>query len=101
MAAKLLDRTLLERVGDKAAETCGLSASISWLSHLVHSGQAPGQGASQSELEAERLSTVSQSAFILRFPPSNKLVNAWACTRYKKYPSGIMIVPSGAIIILS
>ena len=27
--------------------------------------------------------------------PSNKFVNKWECTRYEKYPSGIMIVPSG------
>ena len=38
--------------------------------------------------------------------PSNKFVNAWECTRYGKYLSGIMIVleglcPSGAIIIPS
>ena len=33
MAARLLDRTLLERVGDKADEVCCLSAFISWLSH--------------------------------------------------------------------
>ena len=46
MAARLLDRTLLERVGDKAVEMCGPLAFISWLSHLVRSEQAPpGQGA--------------------------------------------------------
>ena len=39
-----LDRTLLERVGDKAVEMRGPPAFISWLSHLVRSGQAPGQG---------------------------------------------------------
>ena len=38
--------------------------------------------------------------------PSNKFVNIWACTRYVKYHSGIMIAPSGlrpsgAIIIPS
>ena len=44
MAAKLLDRTVLEWNGDKAVEKCGPLAFISWLSHLVHSGQAPGQG---------------------------------------------------------
>ena len=37
--------------------------------------------------------------------PSNKFVNVWACTCYKKYISGIMIVPwglrlSGVIIFL-
>ena len=36
---------LLVRVGDNAVEMCGQSAFISWLSHLVCSGQAPGQGA--------------------------------------------------------
>ena len=35
---RLLDRTLLERVGDKEVEMCGSSAFISWLSLLVHSG---------------------------------------------------------------
>ena len=44
MAARLLDRTLLEQVGDKAVEVCGLLAFISWLSHLIHSEHAPGQG---------------------------------------------------------
>ena len=43
--SEVLDRTLLERVGDKAVEMCGLSAFISRLSHHVLSGQAPGQGA--------------------------------------------------------
>ena len=43
--ARLLDRTSLERVGDKVVEMCGPSAFIPWLSHLVHSGQAPGQDA--------------------------------------------------------
>ena len=45
VAAKLLHRTLLEQVGDKAVELCGLPAIISWLSHHIHTGQAPGQGA--------------------------------------------------------
>ena len=44
MAARLLDRTLLEQVGDKAVERCGLLAFISWLSHLVLSEHGPGQG---------------------------------------------------------
>ena len=44
MAVRLLDKTLLERTGDKEVEMCGLSAFISRLSHLVRSGQAPGQG---------------------------------------------------------
>ena len=34
-----------DAVGDKAVEMCGPSAFTSWLSHLVGSGQAPGQGA--------------------------------------------------------
>ena len=33
--------SLSERVGDEAVEMCGLSESISWISHLIHSGQAP------------------------------------------------------------
>ena len=44
VAVRLLDRTLLERVADKAVEMCGPSAFISWLSHFVRSGQASGQG---------------------------------------------------------
>ena len=32
------------QVGDKAVEMCGPLAFISWLSPLVCSGQAPGQG---------------------------------------------------------
>ena len=34
MAARLLDRTLLERVGHKVVEMCGPLAFISRLSHL-------------------------------------------------------------------
>ena len=45
MAVGLLDGMLLEKVGDKAVEMCGLSAFISWFSHLVPSGQVPGQDA--------------------------------------------------------
>ena len=44
MAARLLDRTLLEQVGDKVVEMYGPSTFISWVSHLVCSEQAPGQG---------------------------------------------------------
>ena len=44
MAVRLLDRTLLEQGGDKVVVMCGPSAFISWLSHLVRNGQAPGQG---------------------------------------------------------
>ena len=39
MAASFLDRTLSERVGDKAVKMCGPSEFISWLPHLVRSGQ--------------------------------------------------------------
>ena len=35
---------LLERVGDRAVEMYGPSEFISWLSHLIRSEQAPGQG---------------------------------------------------------
>ena len=41
MAARLLDRTLLERIGDKAVEMCGPSVFVSCLSHLIRSGQPP------------------------------------------------------------
>ena len=51
MAARLLDRMLLERVGDKAVEMCSPSVFISWLPHLVRSGQAPGQGAVRASLK--------------------------------------------------
>ena len=44
MVARFLDRALSERVGDRVVEMCGLSTFISWLAHLIHSGQAPGQG---------------------------------------------------------
>ena len=40
-----MDKTLLERVGDKVVEMCGPLALISWRSHLVRSEQALGQGA--------------------------------------------------------
>ena len=33
-----------EAVRDKAVEKCDPLVFISWLPHLVHSGQAPGQG---------------------------------------------------------
>ena len=45
MAARLMDRMLLDGVGDGAVEMCSLWVFISWLPHFVHSGQAPGQGA--------------------------------------------------------
>lgn len=35
---------LLEHVVDREVEMCGPSVFISWLPHLVHSGQASGQG---------------------------------------------------------
>ena len=41
---RFLDSTLLEQVGAKAVEMCHLSVYISCLSHVVHSGQALGQG---------------------------------------------------------
>ena len=45
MEVRLLDRMLLERVGGKVVEMYSPLAFISWPSHLVRSGQAPGQGA--------------------------------------------------------
>ena len=45
MEERFLDRALSERAGDRVVEMCGLSAFISWLLHLVHCGEAPGQGA--------------------------------------------------------
>ena len=83
MAASLLDRTLLERVSDKLVEMCGPLAFISWLSHLVHSGQAPGQGAVVGSLRI--VCSISVSIHLM-FSPSNKFINVWACTctRYEK-----------------
>ena len=86
---RFLDRMLLERVGDKAVKMCGLLVFISWLSHLIRSGQATGR--CQRKLEVGCLRAVHQhSSYSFQ---SNKLVNVWACTRYEKYPSGIMRFP--------
>ena len=71
MVARLLDITLLERAGDEAVEMCGLSAFISWLSHLACSGQAPGHGAVRASLRycrvLENSPSMSRSVFILQF----------------------------------
>ena len=69
-AARLLDRTLLERVGDKVVEMCRPSTFISWLSHLICSGQAPGQALSERVRgrALEKSPSASWSAFILQFP---------------------------------
>ena len=68
---------------------------ISWLSHVIYSGQAPGHGAIERVRGSALVNSpsVSRSAFISRFPPSNKFINVWACTHYEKYSSGIMIFP--------
>ena len=73
MVARLLDRTLLECLGDKAVEMCGPSAFISWISHLVHVrildrllGRALSERVSGRALENSP--SAFRSALILRFP---------------------------------
>ena len=53
-------------------------------------------GCCRSKLEVGRLRAVHQHSFY-GFP-SNRFVNIWACTCYKKYPSGIMIAPLGVCL---
>ena len=72
MVAKLLDRTLLDQVGDKMVEMCGPLAFIAWL-HIsyVHVANRLLDGALSERVRGRALgnsSSVSRSAFILRFP---------------------------------
>ena len=79
MAARLLDRTLLERVGGTMIEMCGPSTFISLLSHVVRSGEAPAEtGHCRSECEVVRYcehSTPFVTSFCTPATPSSNLLS--------------------------
>ena len=87
MAARLLDRTLLERVGGKAVEMCCPSTFISWLSHLIRSGKAPGQDTFEASLRWALVKILQclnrHSTYTCTIFPSNKFVNAGACVLWE------------------
>ena len=70
MVARLLDRTLLERVGDKAVESCGPSALSHGfpISYVVDSLLDRALSERVRGRVLENSPSASQSAFISRFP---------------------------------
>ena len=82
MEVRLLDRTLLNQIGNKAIEMCGPSSFISRLSHLISSGLAHGQGAVRASRgrALENSPSAARSVFMLQFSQViNSLMHEHVC----------------------